>query len=97
MCGVEGFAEIKHFARTAPTYQGRQQRRFDDGRDADLDLLHAESRAFRGDANVAGGRKFEPAELVRRATGAPMSTAPYLAYLRTKYGELYRLPESKSS
>jgi carboxypeptidase Taq len=38
------------------------------------------------------GRKFEPNELVERATGAPMSIAPYLAYLRGKYGELYRLP-----
>ncbi len=38
------------------------------------------------------GRKFEPNELVERATGAPMTIAPYLAYLRGKYGELYRLP-----
>jgi len=38
------------------------------------------------------GRKFEPAELVERATGMPMTLAPYLAYLRGKYGELYRLP-----
>ncbi len=38
------------------------------------------------------GRKFTPAELVERATGAPMSIAPYLAYLRGKYGEFYRLP-----
>ena len=26
-----------------------------------------------------------------RATGEPMSTGPYLAYLQTKYGELYQL------
>jgi carboxypeptidase Taq len=38
------------------------------------------------------GRKFQPNELVERATGGPMSIAPYLAYLRGKYGELYRLP-----
>jgi carboxypeptidase Taq len=38
------------------------------------------------------GRKFQPSELVMRATGAPMSIKPYLAYLRGKYGELYRLP-----
>lgn len=38
------------------------------------------------------GRKFEPNELVLRATGEPMTTKPYLAYLRSKYGELYRLP-----
>jgi carboxypeptidase Taq len=38
------------------------------------------------------GRKFEPNELIERATGGPMSTAPYLAYIRAKYGEFYRLP-----
>jgi carboxypeptidase Taq len=38
------------------------------------------------------GRKFQPSELVVQATGGPMSTEPYLAYLRTKYGELYHLP-----
>jgi carboxypeptidase Taq len=37
------------------------------------------------------GRKFQPSEVVMRATGGPLSTAPYLAYLREKYGELYRL------
>ncbi len=37
------------------------------------------------------GRKFQPTEAVMRATGGPMSTKPYLAYLRAKYGELYRL------
>jgi carboxypeptidase Taq len=37
------------------------------------------------------GRKFQPSEVVMRATGGPMSTTPYLAYLRGKYGELYRL------
>jgi carboxypeptidase Taq len=39
------------------------------------------------------GRKFSPSELVTRATGGPLSIAPYLAYLRGKYGEIYRLPE----
>jgi carboxypeptidase Taq len=39
------------------------------------------------------GRKFKPNDLIERATGAPMSMAPYLAYLRGKYGEIYRLPE----
>jgi len=38
------------------------------------------------------GRKFTPDDLVRRATGAPLRIAPYLAYLRGKYGELYALP-----
>ena len=40
------------------------------------------------------GRKFQPAELVRRATGEPMTIGPYLAYLRAKYGEFYRLPDA---
>jgi len=37
------------------------------------------------------GRKFQPTEVVMQATGGPMSTTPYLSYLRAKYGELYRL------
>jgi carboxypeptidase Taq len=37
------------------------------------------------------GRKFQPEELVKRVTGSPMSIAPYIACLRKKYGELYRL------
>ena len=32
-----------------------------------------------------------PDELVERATGEPLTIAPYIAYLRAKYGELYRL------
>ena len=39
------------------------------------------------------GRKFTPDELVERATGGPMRIAPYIAYLRAKYGEIYRLPQ----
>ena len=38
------------------------------------------------------GAKFPPNEIVKRATGAAMSMRPYLDYLRSKYGELYRLP-----
>ncbi|HEX2652423.1 MAG TPA: carboxypeptidase M32 [Xanthobacteraceae bacterium] len=37
------------------------------------------------------GRKFTPNEIIERATGKPMSTGPYLTYLRKKYGELYKL------
>jgi carboxypeptidase Taq len=37
------------------------------------------------------GRKFTAAELVERATGEPLSIAPYLAYLESKYGALYGL------
>jgi carboxypeptidase Taq len=40
------------------------------------------------------GRKFTPNELIARVTGGPMSMRPYLAYLRAKYGELYRLPQA---
>jgi carboxypeptidase Taq len=35
--------------------------------------------------------KFEPMELIERATGAPLSPEPYLRYLNTKYGEIYEL------
>jgi carboxypeptidase Taq len=37
------------------------------------------------------GRKFTAPELVERATGEPLSIAPYLKYLNTKYGALYGL------
>ncbi len=37
------------------------------------------------------GRKFTTNELIERVTGGPLSIAPYLAYLRTKYGEIYKL------
>ncbi len=37
------------------------------------------------------GRKYMPAELVRRATGEPMNARAYMAYLRAKYGEIYGL------
>jgi len=37
------------------------------------------------------GRKFTAAELVERATGGPMRIAPYIRYLRAKYGALYDL------
>src|SRR5262245_14116948 len=40
------------------------------------------------------GRTLTPDEIIARATGSPMTMAPYLAYLRKKYGELYRLPLS---
>ena len=37
------------------------------------------------------GSKFTPLEIVQRATGEPLSIEPYIGYLRSKYGELYRL------
>jgi carboxypeptidase Taq len=42
------------------------------------------------------GRKFKADEIVRRATGEPMTIRPYMAYLTRKYGELYGLPEIQS-
>src|SRR5215472_10658746 len=39
------------------------------------------------------GRTMTPDDIVARATGGPMTTTPYLAYLRGKYGELYPVPE----
>jgi carboxypeptidase Taq len=37
------------------------------------------------------GAKFTANELVKRATGQPLTIEPYIRYLRTKYGELYKL------
>jgi carboxypeptidase Taq len=37
------------------------------------------------------GSKFTATELVQRVTGGPLSIEPYVGYLRTKYGELYKL------
>jgi carboxypeptidase Taq len=41
------------------------------------------------------GRKLKPFELVERTTGERISVAPYLDYLRAKFGELYQLPSVK--
>ena len=41
------------------------------------------------------GRKFKADEVVRRATGEPMSIRPYMDYLTGKYGALYGLPQPK--
>jgi carboxypeptidase Taq len=37
------------------------------------------------------GRKYTASELIERVTGGPLSIEPYIHYLRTKYGELYKL------
>ena len=37
------------------------------------------------------GSKFTANEIIQRATGRPLSSEPYIRYLRTKYGELYPL------
>jgi carboxypeptidase Taq len=40
------------------------------------------------------GRKYQADEIVRRATGEPMTIRPYMDYLNRKYGELYGLRET---
>lgn len=55
-------------------------------------IARGEFTALRGwlrDHIHTHGRKFTPVELVRRVTGEEMSAAPFLAYLREKYGEIY--------
>jgi carboxypeptidase Taq len=37
------------------------------------------------------GRKFTAPELVKRVTGSEITIEPYIKYLQTKYGELYKL------
>ena len=37
------------------------------------------------------GSKFTPNELIERITGGPLRIEPYIKYLKTKYGELYKL------
>lgn len=37
------------------------------------------------------GSKYKPQDLIERATGSRMNTAPYIRYLREKFGELYSL------
>ncbi len=37
------------------------------------------------------GKKYLPTELIERVTGGPIQTGPYLAYLKTKYSEIYGL------
>jgi carboxypeptidase Taq len=37
------------------------------------------------------GSKYTEPELVQRVTGGPVRIEPYINYLKTKYGELYKL------
>jgi carboxypeptidase Taq len=37
------------------------------------------------------GRKYEPNELIQRATGRPLEIGPYVRYLTSKFGEIYGL------
>jgi len=58
------------------------------------DIEHGEVRTLHGwlaSALYRHGRKYLPNELIARTIGE-LSVQPYLAYLRAKYGEIYRLP-----
>jgi carboxypeptidase Taq len=37
------------------------------------------------------GRKFTPDELLERATGRPLTAAPWIAYVKNKFGALYAI------
>jgi carboxypeptidase Taq len=37
------------------------------------------------------GRKFTPNELLERATGKPLTAAPWIAYVQNKFAALYGL------
>jgi carboxypeptidase Taq len=37
------------------------------------------------------GSRYDPDDLIERAIGRPLEAAPYLRYLKDKFGELYRL------
>ena len=39
----------------------------------------------------AHGAKFDSGELILRSTGKPLTAEPYLRYLETKFGEIYKL------
>jgi carboxypeptidase Taq len=58
------------------------------------DIAQGSFEALRGwltDNIYRHGRKFEPNELVQRATGEPLQSKSYVAYLKRKYGEIYRI------
>jgi carboxypeptidase Taq len=48
-------------------------------------------RAWLIDNIYQHGNKFTANELIEKVTGGPLSIEPYLAYLKSKYGELYKL------
>jgi len=41
------------------------------------------------------GRKFTPNELLERATGKPLNAAPWIAYVRQKFGALYGIKPAR--
>ena len=36
------------------------------------------------------GAKYEPQELVKKITGSPIDSDPYIRYLEKKFGEIYQ-------
>ena len=42
------------------------------------------------------GRKFTPNELLERATGRPLTAAPWIAYVQKKFGALYGIKPARS-
>jgi carboxypeptidase Taq len=42
------------------------------------------------------GRKFTPNELLERATGSPLTAAPWIAYVQKKYGTLYGVKPART-
>jgi carboxypeptidase Taq len=42
------------------------------------------------------GRKFTPNELLERATGKPLTAAPWIAYVQQKFGALYSLEAARA-
>ncbi|MFT5193451.1 MAG: carboxypeptidase Taq [Cellvibrionaceae bacterium] len=58
------------------------------------DLAQGSTAALKkwlGENIHAHGKKFDPAELVTKATGRPLDHKPFVAYAKAKFGELYNL------
>ena len=71
-----------------------------------LDIPDLDAQIERGQfANLLGwlrknvhrhGRKFTPNELLERATGKPLTAAPWIAYVQQKFGALYSLEAARA-
>jgi carboxypeptidase Taq len=46
-------------------------------------------RKWLADHVYAAGNLYDPAELIKKITGSPLTVAPYIEYLQDKYGKLY--------
>ena len=51
----------------------------------------SELREWLGEHIYRHGARYDPLELVQRATGEPLSTKPFINYLKRKFGKLYAL------